>query len=183
MVFSLSPQGLCISQAEEERAVPGDPLSCVGESGEKTGAWLERASFSHWHRGMHTFACAPLQHMYSEAPIFSRHCHFFKTLKSVCRFSDFVKILFVRTCMNQNTEPHLEPKDVPVLIQLRLLDQRDASAKVRFTASYISLHLFNYTVCLSVLKNVLEGVLVGIHVIHSLDHLKILQLRYSQCIG
>lgn len=146
MVFSLSPQGLCISQAEEERALPGDPLSCVGESGEKTGAWLEHASFSHWHRGVHTFACAPHQHMYF--PIFSHRCHFFKTQ---IRFSDFVKILFVCTCVNQYTEPHLEPKDVPVLIQLRLLDQRDASAKVRFTAIYISLHLFNYTVCLSIL--------------------------------
>ncbi|TSK34831.1 C-Jun-amino-terminal kinase-interacting protein 4 [Bagarius yarrelli] len=29
----------------------------------------------------------------------------------------------------QNTEPLVEPKDVPVLTQLRLLDQRDASAK------------------------------------------------------
>ncbi|KAG7336036.1 hypothetical protein KOW79_000729 [Hemibagrus wyckioides] len=30
----------------------------------------------------------------------------------------------------ENNEPLLEPKDVPVLIQLRLLDQRDASAKL-----------------------------------------------------
>ncbi|XP_060777996.1 C-Jun-amino-terminal kinase-interacting protein 4 [Neoarius graeffei] len=30
----------------------------------------------------------------------------------------------------QNTEPLLEPKDVPVLTQLRMLDQRDASAKL-----------------------------------------------------
>uniref|UniRef100_A0A3B4CV85 RH2 domain-containing protein n=1 Tax=Pygocentrus nattereri TaxID=42514 RepID=A0A3B4CV85_PYGNA len=31
---------------------------------------------------------------------------------------------------SQNAEPHLEPKDVPVFTQLRMLDQRDASAKL-----------------------------------------------------
>lgn len=90
---------------------------------------------------LHMHACAPYmysQYMYSEAHI---HQHFpiivisLKIFKSVSVFMIFVKVMFLCACMNQNTEPPLEPKDVPVLTQLRLLDQRDPSAKVRFTAS------------------------------------------------
>lgn len=41
--------------------------------------------------------------------------------------------MFVFLLMQESGDPVPEPKDVPVLVQLRLLDQRDSTAKVFIT--------------------------------------------------
>ncbi len=56
----------------------------------------------------------------------------------------------VCVCVEQDSELPPEPKDVPVLIQLRLLDQRDATAKVRVPDQSFSvillLFIYYYTI-------------------------------------